>query len=384
MKEETITLLGGLGAGAALMYLLDPQQGRRRRALARDQMVRVASRSGKAVEPTLDDLGNRTRGMMHEMRKRVLDKEVDDEVLVRRVRAELGRYVSHPGSIGVTAQEHKVILHGPILEHEVERLLKAVRRVPGVKEVDNQMSLHKTPGNVPGLQGGDVPPALRENEWSPTARLLTGTAGGALTAVGARKGGLFGGLLGALGITALMRAISNVRLKRMFGVDAGRRAIDIQKTINVSAPPQDVYEYWANFENFPRFMSHLNEVKVLGDGRSRWVAEGPMGTEFSWEATITEHVPNRMIAWRTTPGAQVQNAGMVHFTPDAQGGTQIQVQMSYNPPAGAVGHSIADLLGTDPESAMDKDLARFKSLIEEGKTTAKGETVTRNEMKRPA
>lgn len=167
----------------------------------------------------------------------------------------------------------------------------------------------------------------------------------------------------------------------MVGIDSGRRAVDIQKTINVDASPEEVYEYWSNFENFPKFMAHLRKVEDKGDGRSHWVAAGPAGTEFSWDAVVTERVPGRMIAWRSLPGAQVQNAGMVHFSPNRRGGTQIQVHMSYNPPAGAVGHVIADILGRDPRSAMHDDLARFKTLMEQGKTTARGETVTREQVR---
>ena len=380
-REGTMKLVGGMGLGAALMYLLDPDKGRRRRALTRDKAVSLANKSGKAVEPTLEDLGNRATGKLHEARQRLFSKEVGDEVLVRRVRSELGRHVSHPRSVSVTASSGMVTLHGPILEHEVDGMMRAIRRVPGVQRLDNQMSVHKTAGNVPGLQGGDVPAARRTDQWSPSGRLAMGTMGSALTALGARTGGVLGTALGVTGITALLRAISNKELKRMVGIDSGRRAVDIQKTINVDASPEEVYEYWSNFENFPKFMAHLRKVEDKGDGRSHWVAAGPAGTEFSWDAVVTERVPGRMIAWRSLPGAQVQNAGMVHFSPNRRGGTQIQVHMSYNPPAGAVGHVIADILGRDPRSAMHDDLARFKTLMEQGKTTARGETVTREQVR---
>ena len=84
----------------------------------------------------------------------------------------------------------------------------------------------------------------------------------------------------------------------------------------------------------------------------------------------TEAIPNEVIAWKSVEGSAVENSGRVYFRRDERGGTLIEVRMSYNPPAGALGHTVASLLGVDPESAMDEDLLRLKSLLEEGKATA--------------
>src|SRR5690606_27235537 len=133
-------------------------------------------------------------------------------------------------------------------------------------------------------------------------------------------------------------------------------------------------------ENFPRFMSHVKEIRELGDRRSHWVVKGPAGSTVTWDARITRRVENEEIAWSTSGDTAVQNAGVVHFSPNREGGTQIDIRMSYNPPAGAAGHTIAELLGYDPKTLMDEDLVRFKSLVEEGKTTAEGQRVTRQEV----
>ena len=362
------------------MYLMDPERGPRRRALLRDQFVSAATDLGNVVEPTLDDLSNRTGGLVYEARGRIFEGEVTDHVLEQRVRAEMGRYVSHPGSLTVTASNGVVVLQGPVLKHEVEALMTAVATVPGVEEVINDMDEHKTRGDVPGLQGGDVPPAKQPEVWPPAKRFLVGGSGSLLTAVGLKEGGLLGSLFSALGLAAVVRAVTDIQAKRLVGVDAGHRSVDVQKTINVNAPVEEVFRLWDNFENFPRFMGYVEEVRDLGNGRSHWVVKGPGPTTVSWDAAVTKRVPNEVIAWASGEATPVPNAGIVHFTPNQEGGTQIHIKMSYNPPVGAAGHAVADLLGYDPETMMHEDLARFKSLIEAGKTTANGQTVTREEL----
>lgn len=93
---------------------------------------------------------------------------------------------------------------------------------------------------------------------------------------------------------------------------------------------------------------------------------GPAGVPVEWDAEITERIPNKTIAWKTVPGATVEHAGIVRFDPNPDGTTRVEIRMSYNPPAGAIGHVVASLFGADPKSEMDADLARMKTLIETG------------------
>src|SRR5205814_797244 len=123
------------------------------------------------------------------------------------------------------------------------------------------------------------------------------------------------------------------------------------------------FQFWSNYENFPRFMSHVREVKETAPGRSHWVVAGPAGIPVEWEAELTEFAPNRVIAWKSVPGAAVRNVGNIHFDPNADGTTRVDIKLSYNPPAGAVGHFLADLFGADPKRLTDDDLVRMKSLI---------------------
>jgi uncharacterized membrane protein len=308
---------------------------------------------------------------------------VDDAILHERVRSAVGRAVSHPGAIATMVSNGSVTLRGPVLEHELDRLLGAVRKVHGVSGVVNELEPHREPSGVPSLQGGrprEARPELLQENWAPATRLLAGAAGGALAYQGVRSRGPAGVLLATLGAGVLARALTNLPAKRLTGLGAGRRAIDVQKVINVAAPIEEAWNLWSNYENFPRFMAHLKEVRRIGEGRSHWVASGPAGVSVEWDAVTTASVPEEMIAWKSIEGSPVENAGIVRFRPNPDGGTQIDVRISYNPPGGAIGHAVASLFGADPKRAMDEDMVRLKSLLEEGRTTADQGLVTREEV----
>ncbi|HZO14825.1 MAG TPA: SRPBCC family protein, partial [Polyangiaceae bacterium] len=175
------------------------------------------------------------------------------------------------------------------------------------------------------------------------------------------------------------RSVTNLPTKRLYGVGAGRRAIELNKAIHIAVPPEQLFAFFYNFENFPRFMLHLESVTVDGE-RSHWVARGPAGVRVSWDAEIVRFEPNRLIAWQSLPGSMVQSAGVVRFEADARGGTLLAVHMTYNPPAGALGHTVASLFGADAKHALHDDLLRLKSLFEDGKARGNGQQVSRNDL----
>lgn len=212
-----------------------------------------------------------------------------------------------------------------------------------------------------------------QDNWPPATRLLVGTVGGILAFRGARAKGPGARALSLMGLGLLARAATNLPPRQLVGLGTGRRAIEVQKKIRVAAPVEQVWELWSDFENFPRFMSHLREVRKIDEGRSHWVAVGPAGIAVEWDAIVTDWVPNLLVAWKSAEGSTVETAGSVRFQPTAEGETEIDVQMSYNPPAGALGHAVATFFGADPNRAMDEDILRLKSLLEEGKTRADGE-----------
>jgi uncharacterized membrane protein len=141
--------------------------------------------------------------------------------------------------------------------------------------------------------------------------------------------------------------------------------VEVEKTIRIDAPSEQVFDLFANYENFPRFMSNVVEVRDLGNRRSHWVVKGPAGTEFAWNAVLTEHDRPSRLAWESEAGAEVEQSGSILFEP-IHSGTRVTVHMSYRPPAGALGHAVASLLGRDPKRQMDEDLSRMKSLVERG------------------
>jgi uncharacterized membrane protein len=382
--NKALSMLYGIGLGAGLMYLFDPDWGRRRRALLRDKMTGTLNQMNDTLEKAGEDLRNRTRGTLAEARALINREEVPDWILEERARAELGRVIRFPGSIEVSATQGRLTLSGPVLKDEVEHLLARMSSLRGVKQVENQLEVHASAEGVPGLQGNPRPrqaqSELLQENWSPGTRLLTSVGGGLIGVYGMRRGGLTGLTLSTLGLGLALRGLTNLPPKRLFGYGDGRRAIDVQKTININAPIEQVYALWSNFTNFPRFMAHVREVRDLGDGRSHWKVVGPAGISVEWDAIVTKQVPNRILAWKSVTGEPVRSAGIVAFEPNSDGSTRITVRMTYNPPAGALGHAVASFFGADPKQAMDEDLVRLKSLLEEGKTSAEGREIRQADL----
>lgn len=187
----------GLGIGSGLMFLLDPDQGKRRRALLRDKCYWAARKTGEGMGVTARDLRNRTQGIVSEVQSRFSSEPVDDAVLVDRVRAKLGRIVSHPRALNVMAQNGTVTLSGPILTAEAPELLACVNRVGGVNEVVDNLEPHDEADNHPALQGGRERPGERfdlfQNNWSPTTRFLVGAGVGAASLFLLKRGIAHGG-----------------------------------------------------------------------------------------------------------------------------------------------------------------------------------------------
>jgi uncharacterized membrane protein len=374
MKRDKSTsglgILGAFSLGAAAMYFLDPGRGPRRRAIVRDKLVHGLRKAEDAAGTTGRDLRNRAEGLAAEVRGRFDREEVDDVVLVERVRAAMGRAVSHPSAILVTATDRQVTLSGPILADEVSGLLARVREVRGVRGVVDQLEVHERADNVAALQGAGVPrrgggefELLQEN-WTPAARLLVGAAGGALALAGRRRGDLLGTVLSLAGLALLSRSATNAELRELVG--AGERGIDVQKGINIAAPIGDVFAFFTSYENFPRFMTHVREVRDTGEGGSHWVVDGPAGVRVEWNAVVTDLVPNEVLAWTSVPGSAVESAGIIRFAQNDDGTTHVDLKMTYNPPAGVIGHAAAKLLRADPKKQIDDDLARAKTFLETG------------------
>jgi uncharacterized membrane protein len=164
----------------------------------------------------------------------------------------------------------------------------------------------------------------------------------------------------------LARAIANRDLACIVGLRP--TTIDIVKTITIDAPVERVFALWTKVQRFPLFMEHVREVRLEAPERSRWVVDGPFGRA-SIEAELVKLEHDKLIAWRTLPGSELEHEGSVQLD-EVDHGTRIHIHLRYHPPGGIAGHAIAKLFGFDPRSRMDDDLVRVKALLEHGKTRA--------------
>lgn len=303
--------------GAVAMYMLDPERGAARRA-----------QSGRALR----DLGRQGGD--------VLDKVVQGiESRASDAGARLKEAVGHAGGAAADAAD--------------AALPDGAAARPDGRHHLSPYELHES---------NPAPPA----RWSGTRRGAAMAGGGALGLYGLLSGRSPVRLaLGLAGLTLLARGASNRPLRSMLGAARNGQAIEVEKTIRIDAAPAQVYDLFANYENFPRFLSNVVEVRDLGQRRSHWVVKGPAGTEFSWNAVLTEQDRPHRLAWQSEAGAEVEQAGAIRFEP-VRNGTRVTVHLSYRPPAGKVGHAVASLLGSDPRRQLDEDLARMKTLVERG------------------
>jgi uncharacterized membrane protein len=188
--------------------------------------------------------------------------------------------------------------------------------------------------------------------------------GGVLTLYSLTRRGAFGSLIRTLGTGLLVGSAGRASLtgSALSPVDR-RRAVDIQKTLHIEAPLEQVYAFWSNYENFPLFMSHVREVEDLGNGRSHWSVRGPGGVPIEWNAVVTQQGSNEVLAWRSEPGSMLENAGIIRFA-RSNNGTRVDLRFCYHPPAGGAGQAVAELLGSDPRAKLNEDLGRMKALLE--------------------
>lgn len=176
--------------------------------------------------------------------------------------------------------------------------------------------------------------------------------------------------------TANVLAVTALDLVAAKQLSTGHQGIHAKASCIVNRSPDEVYRFWRSFQNLPRFMKHLEAVEDLGDGRSRWKAKGPAGTQVEWEATIIADVPGEVITWRSLENSDVDNAGAVRFeAAPGNRGTIVKVHIQYNPPAGVIGATVAKLFGEEPEQQLDDDLRRFKQVLEVGEVVVSDATL---------
>jgi uncharacterized membrane protein len=286
-----------LGAGAVLMYLLDPETGRKRRNDLRNQVEATGRRIQHARDVVLRDATNRTHGALTET------------------------------------------------SHWLQTRNEQLRNRPRSSR----------------------PPA----HWSPSQRAVVGALGTGLATWGYLRGGVKGVAMVALGGGLLARAATDKPL----GALAHGSGFNVEKTIHIRKPVEEVFAYWRNLQNLPIWMSHVREVRYLGGDRYHWVVDGPAGAPVEWNSELLNVIENREMTWRSVEGSTVEHTGRIRFEPVGNG-THVLVQLHYTPPGGLLGHLVAKAFHADPKSEMDDDLGRLKAMLETG-TLPSGSAVDR-------
>jgi uncharacterized membrane protein len=294
--------------------------------------------------------------------------DVPDEVLAERARSAMGRIVSHPGAIDVAAVNGMVRLSGSVLASEHSALLDVMSSVRGVAYVIDELAVYTDGTGIPSLQGGrrrSLSSVAGYENWSPAKRLVASSVGTTLVYTGARQylgehNRAIGVLLGTAGSLLVVRSATNAPVLQL-----GRPTIEIRKTIQVRAPVEEVFEVLARYEKLPGLMHNIRSVQRRPDGRSHWVLAGPAGVRIEWDAETTASKPNELLAWHTVGRTTLAHAGIIRFERAGEG-TRIDIRITYNPPAGVLGHIAAKLFGLDPKTKLDEDLARLKTFFDTG------------------
>lgn len=216
-----------------------------------------------------------------------------------------------------------------------------------------------------------------------TERVVSTLAGGSLIAYGIKRKDWLGALFGLVGGgLALRGATGHCQVYDALDFDTNRKSllekgkvkakdwfeqkVEVVKSVTINKSAEELYGFWRNFENLPKFMKHLESVRVLDDKKSSWTAKAPLGYEAHWGAVITEDIENELIAWRSVENSEIPNSGRVEFLPTVDRGTVVKVTVRYAPPAGKVGALAAYFLTEEPDTQIAEDLRRFKSLMETG------------------
>ena len=212
-------------------------------------------------------------------------------------------------------------------------------------------------GDIHGLEAAN----LGGLSASFDTRRLTRLIGGLLAAYGLVRRGRTGSLIRTLGVGLAARGNRPASHRQPGG--ERRRTIDIQKTLYVDGPVEHVSALAGSCENFPLFISGVREVADLGGGRWRWTVDGPAGGTLSWIASVTEHQPGRLLAWRSDPGAVLDSAGVIRFGAEGPG-TRVDFRFCYSPPGDPSDRGAEDFLGGDPRTRFNADLGRLRTLLE--------------------
>ena len=372
-KLSRIAFFSMLGAGAAGLgvYFFDSKDGHKRRTRFIKQTKTVVAAAKHEAEKSLKDAQHHFVGGIACLSARLRNEEATDEVIVERVRSRMGRVVAHPHPIKVVSDQGLITLWGPIARHELLPLLYKVKATPGVKDIQNHLTAYDPKEEIPSSHSENGKSG--EIAWSPFKRLLIGAAGAAAVIYGFYRKNAFGRALALAGAGAMAGSTMKKNFSSSLAFTENSPGFEVEQTVNVNAPVSDVFDFWANPENYPQAFSHISSVEQIGENLYRWTVRGPAGIPIGWEGVITRIVPNTIVEWKSQPGSLIANSGTARFDPNYDASTRLHIRMFYRPPAGILGRFVAELFGSDPKDMLRDDLRRLKWLFESGVITLKQE-----------
>ncbi len=355
-----LSWMGGIALGAIAMYIADPVQGRRRRALIQDKLTHVTHSTSRLMDQTLHDAHNRWSGLQASAMRMISPRQakpIDDHVLEARVRSRLGRAMSHMRDVKVHAHQGAVTLSGNLDSEEQEKVLRLVAAIPGVESVVGPLEKH-----TEKIASFSAPSPL----W-----IAGAASAGFLTWYALTRRQPLGLLAAATGLGLMSRGDAGERRSAVKHVAHGVQGYEAERTIDIAASPDVVFDIWSRYENFPHFMSQVTEVRDLGQSRSHWIVQGSEGQDVEWDSVFTASERPHRLAWRSEPNASVDHEGVVLLEPAGKG-TRATVRLFWRPPASASGDTVAVLSAADSERLLEDDLHRMKEFIERG-LPARGE-----------
>lgn len=243
-------------------------------------------------------------------------------------------------------------------QSEIEQLREDLNQVKQVIERRLPVEVQEGQENIFQYQPGFI-----VGKWSPWVRILSILSGFGFIRIGMRRKNSLGLLSSSLGVALISRAITNRDLTQLIGTVI-LPILKMKRSLYVAAPIEIVYDFLKDFSNYPKFMSFIRDVSVDDVGTLTWKAQAPGGTQIHWHTTVQALQQNQRIAWKSIPGSLIATEGVIQMVP-THFGTQLHIQLSYAPPAGAFGYAVAHLLGFDPKSRIDSDLRLLKNLISE-------------------
>jgi uncharacterized membrane protein len=272
-----------------------------------------------------------------------------------------------------------VELSGHVSEDEIRTVLHTVRSTHGVRDVKSTLERHKREAAGVGPQRLEVIARGRPGHWSRAKRLAVATSGAASTLWGLERGGIMGSVLVSLGVAALVRSATDRSIGELTGITRATRGIDLQKTITIHAPAEDIYRVLTDFETYPRFTRHVWNVERTDDNRWHIVLAG-LGRKVEFDGVILEKIPNQFLSWTSAENAPIELTGSMRLERTSPETTRVTVRLSYRPTAALLGHEIAAMFHADAKHELDQDVLRLQSLLEQGKATGREGQVSLEEL----